>query len=87
MSENVKAVEYYLSLPYPIMLFPPEAPDTTWSAKIPLLPGCMSDGDTVEEALASLREAQQLWLEVAIERDRTIQEPEPVDEFGDRSAA
>lgn len=77
MMTSGKTLDYYLSLPYPILLFPPESPDTTWYAKIPLLPGCMSDGETVEEALANLREAQTVWLEVSIERGHTIQEPKP----------
>jgi antitoxin HicB len=77
MADTIKTLDYYLSLPYPVLLFPPEAPDTTWFVKIPLLPGCMSDGETVDEALTNLKEAQRLWLEVALERGRTIQEPEP----------
>jgi predicted RNase H-like HicB family nuclease len=76
MGNNNKSLDYYLSLPYPVLLFPPEPPDTTWFVKIPLLPGCMSDGDTVERALLNLKEAQALWLEVALERGYTIQEPE-----------
>jgi predicted RNase H-like HicB family nuclease len=71
-----RRADTYLSLPYPILLFPPEPPDTTWFVKIPLLPGCMSDGETVEGALANLKEAQRLWLEVALEHGRAIQEPE-----------
>lgn len=76
MADNRKNLEHYMSLPYPMLLFPPEAPDTTWFVKIPLLPGCMSDGETVEEALANLKEAQALWLEVALEHGQTINEPE-----------
>jgi predicted RNase H-like HicB family nuclease len=30
---------------------------------VPSLPGCMSEGDTVEEALANIREAVELYLE------------------------
>lgn len=76
MDQTNRTLDDYLALPYPILLFPPEPPDRTWFAKIPLLPGCMSDGETVEEALANLKEAQSLWLEVALEHGRVIQEPE-----------
>jgi predicted RNase H-like HicB family nuclease len=36
-----------------------------YSASVPALPGCFSEGETIEEALAHIREAAELWLEVA----------------------
>jgi predicted RNase H-like HicB family nuclease len=37
-------------------------------AEVPALPGCVSEGDTLEETLANIREAAAGWLEVAAER-------------------
>ena len=34
-----------------------------YTAYVPSLPGCISEGDTVEEARANLREAIDLYLE------------------------
>ncbi len=34
-----------------------------YSVTIPALPGCISEGDTFEEALANIKEAAQLYLE------------------------
>ena len=34
-----------------------------YCAEIPAMPGCHSDGDTYEEALANVREAAMLWIE------------------------
>jgi len=42
--------------------------------EVPTLPGCYSQGETVEELLANLREAINLTLEVMREEGRT---PEP----------
>ena len=41
----------------------------------------MSDGQTVEEALTNLREAQESWLEVSLERGWDIPEPNEDDEY------
>lgn len=38
-----------------------------YSVSVPALPGCHSEGETLEEALANIREAAELWLEVAAE--------------------
>lgn len=69
-----KDLIYYLSLPYPIELIPDE--DGFWFARIPLLEGCMTNGDSREEALRMIDEAKQLWLETALEVGKTIPEPE-----------
>jgi predicted RNase H-like HicB family nuclease len=39
-----------------------------YSVSVPALPGCHSEGDTLREALANIREAASLWLEVADKR-------------------
>lgn len=38
-----------------------------YTAVVPSLPGCVSEGDTREEALANIREAIELYLEPADE--------------------
>jgi antitoxin HicB len=70
-----KPLEYYLSLPYPIELIPDE--DGYWFAKIPLLPGCMTQGATRNETLEMLDEAKALWLETALSEGIEIPEPAP----------
>ncbi len=34
-------------------------------AEVPALPGCITEGDNMEEVLANLKDAIQGWLEVA----------------------
>lgn len=44
-----------------VMLEPSE--DGGYTVTVPSLPGCISEGDTRDEALANIREAIQLYLE------------------------
>ena len=38
-------------------------------AEVPALPGCITEGETIEEVKANLLDAIQGWLEVANSRD------------------
>jgi antitoxin HicB len=70
---TTKTLEYYLSVPYTIELTPDE--DGYWFASIPLLKGCMTQGESREDALIMLDEAKALWLETALEEGIPIPEP------------
>ena len=48
-------------------------------AECPSLPGCVSQGDTLEETIANIREAIELWIEVSLEDGDPIP-PEDVGE-------
>lgn len=37
-------------------------------AEVPALPGCVTEGNTMEEVLANLQDAVQGWLDVANSR-------------------
>ncbi len=37
-------------------------------AEVPALPGCVSEGETLDEVMANIREAAEGWIEVAAER-------------------
>lgn len=69
-----KNLEYYLSLPYTIELKPDE--DGYWFAKIPLLKGCITNGESRADALEMLDDAKKLWLETALALGMPIPEPE-----------
>ncbi len=47
-----------------------------YTVTVPLLPGCISEGDTREEALANIKEAIELYME-SLEADG---EPIPAEE-------
>ena len=44
-----------------IVLEPSE--DGGYTAYVPALPGCISEGDTADDAMANVREAVELYLE------------------------
>ncbi|GAX88622.1 type II toxin-antitoxin system HicB family antitoxin [Effusibacillus lacus] len=69
-----KDLDYYLSLPYRIVLHP--APEGGYAVSIPELPGCISQGETVEEAIKMIEDAKVSWLEIALEDGLEISEPE-----------
>jgi antitoxin HicB len=47
-----------------------------YTAIVPLLPGCITEGDTKEEALANIKEAIELYIESL----RADGEPVPAEE-------
>jgi antitoxin HicB len=64
---------YYVGLSYPITVV---KEDVGYSIAILDLPGCLSQGDTLEEALSNIEDAKAGWLEIAIAQGREIPEPE-----------
>jgi predicted RNase H-like HicB family nuclease len=38
-------------------------------AEVPALPGCITEGETMEEVLANLKDAIEGWLDVASDRE------------------
>ena len=51
-----------------------EAPEGGYVASVPDLPGCLSEGDTIDEALANIREALALYIECALQEDLPLPE-------------
>lgn len=48
-----------------------------WIATVPDLPGCMSDGETIEGAAENVSDAIDCWLAAAVRLGRDI--PRPID--------
>jgi len=51
-----------------------------YTVAVPLLPGCISEGDTKEEALANIKEAIELYLESLDADGQPIPAEEAVEE-------
>jgi antitoxin HicB len=60
-----ETLQDYLNLNYPITLYP--EPDGGYTVMLTDLAGCISQGDTLEEAVANIQEAKVAWIETAWE--------------------
>lgn len=66
-------------LTYPVVISPLSDVDGGgFVATVPDLPGCMSDGETPEEAIANVRDAIEMWMEAARDAGRDIPPPSRV---------
>jgi len=74
-----KTLEYYLSLPYTREIIPD--PSGIWFVRIKELPGCMSQGNTPEEAMRMIEDAMHGWIEVSLEDGDQIPEPRLEEEY------
>ena len=73
---KTKSVEYYLSLPYTLEIIRSQAGG--WVIKVKELPGCMTQADKWEDIPRFVEEAMRGWIEVALEFDDNIPEPQAV---------
>lgn len=63
---------------YAVVIRPlPPGNGSGYGALVPDLPGCMSDGETPQEALANVQDAISCWMEAAREMGRPIPDPSP----------
>jgi antitoxin HicB len=60
LNQQRQPLEFYLSLQYPIEIYPE---NKGYTVMIPDLPGCMTQGETIAEAIANIHKAKELWIE------------------------
>lgn len=69
-----KRLSYYMSLPYKLEIV--KDPDEGgFVSYYPDLPGCISSGDSEQEAAANAQDAKHAWIEAALESKINIKEP------------
>jgi predicted RNase H-like HicB family nuclease len=73
-----KTLPDYLSLRYPFAVEQRE--DGHYFVTHPNLDGCMAEGDSLAEALESLADAKELWIEARLSNGSSIPEPAAPDE-------
>jgi predicted RNase H-like HicB family nuclease len=76
----MKTIEEYSKLPYPLELIP-DGDEGGFVAVYPDLPGCISLGDTAQEAVTNAADAKLAWLEAALAQGVDIPEPDCVDNY------
>ncbi len=72
----------YAPMAYPITLYPSE--EGGYVAEIEDLPGCLSQGETAEEAAAALEECKAAWIESALASGIEIPPPRTDAEYSGR---
>lgn len=63
---------------YPVYVH--KDPGSSFGVSFPDLPGCISAGDTLEEAVENSKEAASLWIETAREHDVPVEEPSSLEQ-------
>jgi predicted RNase H-like HicB family nuclease len=69
----MKSVEAYLNLPYTVEIKPES--DGTFFVCVKELEGCLSCGDTVEEAYKMIKDAMREWIGFRLEKGLPVPEP------------
>jgi antitoxin HicB len=82
-NKDRKPLNFYLKLDYPITFYPEEVGGFTVMIKD--LPGCMSQGETLEEAYEMITEAKELWLESAHEFGDPIPLPHTLETYSGKT--
>lgn len=76
----MKGLSYFMKRPYKIELI--EDPEEGgYTAALPELPGCLTCGETMDEALENLKDAKKVWLSAALEEGYPIPEPASAEKF------
>jgi antitoxin HicB len=68
-----------MSLPYRVVLEP--SPEGGWITSIPDLPGCITQGETKEEALHLIEDAKAGWIDIALQDGDVIPEPDTKEKY------
>ena len=76
----MKTLDEYLAQPYR-MEFTPDPDEGGYAVSFPDLPGCLSVGETIDEAVANANDAKREWLAAAIEDCYPINEPDDIENY------
>lgn len=78
-ANEIKNLDYYLNKHYPFVVYP--ADEGGYVAEIEELPGCITQGETLEEVSKRIEDARRGWVEVAYEDGIEIPLPRTEEEY------
>jgi antitoxin HicB len=78
MSGKSQRLKECMELNYPVEL---TKDDLGYFVRIPDLPGCESSAASLEEAMASIEEAKEAWLEAALDSGLSVPLPRGEDDY------
>ena len=85
MTSNNADVNDYLNLPYNIILrHVNDDSGSYFYAKVQELDGCMSDGETIEDAYNNIREAMEGWIETKLDAGFDVPVPMNIEDYSGR---
>jgi len=76
----VKAINDYMNMPYKMEIVEDKT-EGGFVVTYPELPGCITCGETIEDAVRNAYDAKREWLIAAIEEGREIHEPESLEKY------
>lgn len=76
----MKTIDYYLDLPYKMEMVE-DKDEGGFAVSFPDLNGCISVGDTLEQAVANAKDAKREWLVAALEDGYDIPEPSEIEDY------
>ena len=76
----MKTLEEYMKMPYKLEIIP-DTEESGFIASYPELPGCITCGETIEDAVANAEDAKKAWFSAAIEDNIEIAKPESTESY------
>jgi predicted HicB family RNase H-like nuclease len=85
MTQVTRSLKDYLKQPYSRVVIPDEETGT-FTGQILEFPGCISEGNTLQETYERLEETALSWIEAALDLGHDIPEPICTSEYGGKVA-
>ena len=76
----MKTLNDYMALPYRLEIVEDQE-EGGYVVSYPDLPGCITCGDTIEEAMNNAKDAEKAWIEAALEEGMEINEPDSIEDY------